>query len=135
MIVKSPTESIQVLLDGDVSTAEAQWVASWAEHHGPLRIFRPDSLDGVTSGEAPVPIIPSPADTYQRQPKSITLYNADTAPMGVRFQFVAESTETRDLYRARLEPGEHVEWLPGTGWRVYDEDGILKMRNLEQTAT
>lgn len=125
MILDQVTETIQVVLEGAVTTNQLEWITSWADHDPVGERFTPNGTHGLTNGVTAVDVITAPSANVQRQAKIITVFNSDTVAAVVRVQKF-DGTNTRRWVRASLDPDWSLQWEPGGTWHVYDENGVLQ---------
>ncbi len=128
MILNGATEQIRAVLGAVVTTQQPDFFASWTDVNDDdvTPVFLPANADGLLNDTTPVVLVPSPAAGEQRQVGYIVVYNRDTAPITVTFDFW-DGANSRFVGRAVLAPNQRVEWERGATWHVYDEDGALVM--------
>ena len=118
LILDAVTKSITVVLSGAKTAVDCDVVASWADDTGTA--FTEGSSDTTTNGVTPVTVVASPAAGTRRVIKTISIYNADSAPVTVSVNYVS-ATGTRLLAKVTLAVKD--TW---TTDGTYDLTGALK---------
>jgi hypothetical protein len=124
MFLDSITKSFEVYLGGAVVTNQLPIYASYIDHT--TTTATPGASDTQTNGITAVTVVAAPGATTQRQVKTLTVYNADTAAVTVYLRLNNNSTY-RIIRRATLNPGETWAYTQETGFQVLDIMGALKM--------
>jgi hypothetical protein len=126
IILDSATKSVEVLLNGTVTTNQFDFVTSWVDIIGgpPPTSFLSGGNDGTTNNTTAVSIVPAPGALTQRQVKIITVYNADTASAIVTVRY-KNGASTRKICVVTLVPGSTLFYTDGEGFRVIDSSGAL----------
>lgn len=107
-------DSIVAKLAGAVATNQPEFIAGWVETYTNL----PDRTIGVTNNTTEVTLVATPTAGF-RQVDSITIYNADTAPVTITVQ-MANGATRRTLFVGVVAPGATVfplmantaSWIP-----------------------
>lgn len=135
IILDATSESLEILLAGAVTTTQAPFTVSYADHNAATPSFTPGSSDGVTNNTTAVTLVAAPAASTQRQVKRINVYNDDTAAMMVTVRLNNGGT-FRKIAVITILPGERIEYEDSVGFRVFDASGAIKQaQTLFQTGT
>jgi hypothetical protein len=111
MIVLNATDkSLQVLLEGAITTAQLEWTLSAVEMSAGFQLTSVIANDGVTNGTTAVEVLAAPAATSVRQVKLLTVYNADTVAAVVVIR-LNHGGAFRRLARETLAPGETLHYV------------------------
>jgi hypothetical protein len=124
MFLDSPLKSFEVYLGGAVAANQLPVYASYIDHTSTAAT--PGASDTQTNGVSVVTVVAAPGATTQRQVKTLTVYNADTAAATVYLRLNNNST-MRLIRRATLNPGETWAYTQETGFQVLDIMGALKL--------
>lgn len=119
MFLDSTSKSLQIVLNSAVTTNQLPWVASWADISGST--ITPGSSDNVTNGTTAVTLVAAPGSGVQRQVKTVNVYNADTAPIGVTVSY-NDGSNMRTLLAVSMSPGETLQY-DGSAWSVINANG------------
>lgn len=84
------------------------------------------SAANLTSGAAPVDLVPSPAASTQRVVDYLSVYNGDVVAKTVIVLFTLTSVSSTTLAKFILAPGEKLEYQEGEGFRSLGAAGDLK---------
>jgi hypothetical protein len=122
MILDAVTKKLQVILDGAKATNDCPFVAAWTDIT--TTAFTPGSTDGTTNGASAVDMVGVPGASTQRQVKTISVFNADTAAVVLSVLYNNNGT-TRVIIKLTLQVGDTLLWDSG-GWRVLDSSGNFK---------
>jgi len=123
MILDSTTKSIQFKLAGAVASNQLPCVASWADMSGSS--FTPGSSTSQTNDSTAVTVVAAPGSSIQRQVKSISIYNDDSADAAVSIIYNDNST-LRTLANITLEPSETLQFAENS-WSVIDSSGRAQL--------
>jgi hypothetical protein len=118
LILDAVSKSITLVLAGAKATVDCDIVASWADDTGTT--FVEGSTDLVSNGTSPVTVVAAPAASTRRVIKTISIYNADTAPVVISINFVSAGG-TRIVAKVSLAIGD--TWTLGG---AYDNAGNFK---------
>lgn len=132
IILDSTTESLEILLAGAVTTTQAPFSVSYADHNASVPSFTPGSSDGQTNGTTAVTLASAPASGVQRQIKRINIYNADSAAMTVTIRLNNGGT-LRTILSVTLQTGERIEYEDSEGFRVFTVTGAVKVTAVAST--
>jgi hypothetical protein len=127
MIISNTNETIEIVLGGNVVSAQASFLCAFNEI-SPTTIT-PFDTDGTTNNTTAVTIMGSPSSGNQRQVREINIRNNDTASITLIVRFNNTSI-TRQIYRVVLQPNETVIYTQDNGWSVFD---ITAMKKLSTT--
>ena len=123
MILDTTTRSIELLLEGAVTTNEMQWIVGYADHTD--ETFVPGAGSGVSNGATAVTIIAAPAASTQRQIKYLNVFNDDTVAHTVTIR-LNDNTSLRTIIKTwSFFPGYQLVYTDTTGWKVIDEKGKM----------
>jgi len=120
MIRLDSTRSLQALLGGAVATTELPITVSYSDK-------TTDTYNGAaqlatTTGVTPVIIAAAPAAGVTRDIDYISVRNVDTAPGTITIRYSTPHIVVTVL----LAVGDHMVFVHGDGWRVFDAGGSLK---------
>ena len=120
MIRLDSTRSLQALLGGAVATTELPITVSYSDK-------TTDTYNGAaqlatTTGVTPVIIAAAPAAGVTRDIDYISARNVDTAPVTITIRYSTPHIVVTVL----LAVGDHMVFVHGDGWRVFDAGGSLK---------
>lgn len=128
MIVLSPTQTLQVVLSGAVTTNECPVITSFVtvsgSKTGPVKTEVPDVQIAVTTGATAVTALTAPSTGSLAAIKSISFYNKDTVAVTVTFQMLVGST-VYIIKKRTLQAGESAIYEEGKGW----DDSLLVTGN------
>lgn len=133
MILDATTRSIELLLEGAITTNELPWVVGYADHTD--ETFVPGAGSGLSNGATAVTIIAAPAASTQRQVKYLNVYNDDTVAHTITIR-LNDNTNLRTIIETvSFSPGYQLVYTDTTGWKVTDETGkILILQSLSDEA-
>lgn len=114
MFLTATDQKIEAVLSGAVAANQVQFVAAYADIT--TTTFVPGESDGITSDTTDVDVVPAPASSTQRQIKSLSFYNADTAAVELTVKLSNGGTE-RVLVKATLAAAVTLVWTPEHGWQ------------------
>jgi hypothetical protein len=123
MILDTISKTIQIVLGAAVATNQLPCVASWADMSGST--FTAGASDALTNGTTAVTLVGSPASGYQRQIKSVSVYNADTASATVQVLYY-NGTTTRTVVDITLQVGETLQFGGDNTWSVINNSGQVQ---------
>ena len=123
MLLDSTNKTVEVVLSGTVTANQLPIVAFWADHTATT--FIPGESDSVTNNSTPVTVVGAPAASTERQIKTLTVYNKDTAAATVTVQLNNGST-TRMIIKATLSVADTLQYNDHEGWKVIDASGGIK---------
>ena|SRR3990167_5293303 len=72
--------------------------------------FTPGDSHGVTAGATPVTVVAAPVAATQRELKTLTVYNADTAIRTLTFRKNLGGGVTRNVCVVDLDVGDNFVW-------------------------
>lgn len=120
MIVIENTESLEILLDAAPATNQLSWIASVVAASGGTYV-QASSEEGVTTGVTPVTVISGAAST-QKRVMALSVFNLDTASRSVTFRLGTG----KKFITATIVSGGTLQYEAGSGWSIYDSNGILQ---------
>lgn len=120
------TRKLQVVLAGAVTTNQLPVVVSYSDkttldYTGATQVA---NTNGVTA----VDICDAPAASTIRDIDYVSVRNGDTASATVTIRFNDNAT-LYTIATATLAVGDHLTYVHGTGWTVFDSSGALKSAN------
>ena len=115
IVLTATTDTVQVVLDGAVTTNELQCVASWRDVT--TTTYTPGRTLATTNGTTDANAVAAPGSSTQRVVDFLSVYNADTADAVVTIKLDANGTEYV-LWRGGLQPGDVVRYVEGAGFSV-----------------
>jgi len=118
LILDAVTKTISLVLAGAKDTNDCDIVAAWADDDG--TDFVEGSTDLVSNGTTPVTVVAAPGADTRRVIKSISVYNADLAPVTFSISLISAGG-TRVVAKVTLAIGD--TW---TTDGTYDSAGQLK---------
>jgi hypothetical protein len=123
LILNNTTDSLQVLLDGAITTNELDCTASFRETT--TTTFEPKTSDISTNGATAVTLVSAPSASTQRVIDDVSIFNNDTVNATVTVRYNRNGT-FRQQFRATLSPNEKIQYTDKNGWGVYNTAGALK---------
>lgn len=117
LLLTTTNESVEVVTG---SALNLDYIVSWADMT--TSAFTPGSDDGQITTGTTTTIIAAPAASTQRQVKSISLRNVDTAANVVTVQ-KANAGNTRGWIKVTLAAGEWLHYTDAEGWVKFDANG------------
>jgi biotin carboxyl carrier protein len=124
IVLDATTKSLELVT---AAAAAIDWSAHWLDYSGTAAT--PGSDDGAVSSATDTPIVAAPAADVQRQVQAITVRNKSaSATQTVTVQLDVSGTERALTPPITLRAGESLMYEAGAGWRVYDANGVPKMR-------
>jgi hypothetical protein len=123
LALSATTDTIQVVLAGNVATNQLQCFSVWRDIT--TTAYTPGRTGINTNNTTDVNVVGSPASSTQRVIDFLSVYNNDTAAATVTVKADLNGTEYI-LYKVTLQVGETLTWSPELGWAVYNGSGILK---------
>lgn len=130
LILSQITDTLQIVLGGSITTNHCQAYASWRDIT--TTAFTPGRSVGVTNNTTAVNLVAAPGASTQRVIDTISVNNNDTANVALTVRFNANGT-TYDLWKGTLMPGEHLEYIDGTGFRLMSARGTENITQSLQT--
>lgn len=118
LILDATTKSISLVLAGAKNTTDCDIVAAWADNTG--TVFTEGSTDLLSNGTTPVTVVAAPGASTRRIIKSISIFNADAAPVTFSLSLISAGG-TRIISRVTLAIGD--TW---TTDGTYDDEGQMK---------
>lgn len=117
LILDTTSKSIEIVLGAAVAANQLPVFATYADHTSSA--FTPVSSDTQSNSTTAVTIVAAPAASTQRQVKSVSIYNADTAAATVTVRLNNAAT-LRTIVKAALAAGEGLHYDDASGWFVLD---------------
>lgn len=123
IILSNITDSLNIVLGGNVSTNQLQCFASWRDRTSTT--FEANRSVINTNNTSPIGLVSSPPDTVQRIIDFVSVYNNDTQNAVVTIKYNANGQEFI-IKKVTLAPTETLEYQEGQGWKVYASTGAVK---------
>jgi hypothetical protein len=121
MFLDTTSKSLQLVLSAAIATNQLPIVASWADITSST--FTPGSTDLLSNNTTAVTVVAAPGASTQRQIKSVSIYNADTAAATVTVS-LDDSSTLRTLVTIELQSGETLQFAENS-WSVINNTGQL----------
>lgn len=115
LILTQDTDSIQIVLDKDVTTDQLECVSCWRDIT--TSAFTPGRTLVLSDNTNDADLVPSPAASTQRVVDYIGIHNKDTAAITVTVKFDANGTEML-LWKGIVMPGDTLTYVEGSGWLI-----------------
>ncbi len=131
LILDSNTKALQIVLASAVAANSLHFTASYADMLASRASL--GSSQGSTDGANPVVIVAAPPSGMQRQIRSLSVHNTDTANAKVLLQNNDNGT-LRNLFVVTLNPGDNLVYEDNHGFTVFDNTGASKPAGTASTA-
>lgn len=122
MLLLTSTSDLLRVVTNSAATLDVH--ASWVDNASGT--ITPGRTNTAIASAATTTVVGSPAASTQRNLQSLTLQNRDAALADTVTIQHFDGTTSVDLFTAVLAAREHLEWLDGQGFKVYDNRGNLK---------
>lgn len=132
IVLDATTNSIQAVLAGAVTTSQLNCFASWRDIT--TSAYTPGKSVTNTNDTTDVSIVTAPGASTQRVVDYLSVYNADTVAATVTLKFDVSGTEYV-LWKGQLSAAEKLEYVEGTGFRVFSTSGVPKTVAVPQGAS
>lgn len=132
LILDTVNKSIEIVLGAAVAATQLPVFATYADHTSSA--FTPISSDTQSNSTTAVTIVAAPAASTQRQVKSVSIFNADTASATVTVR-LNNSATLRTIIKAALAVGEGLHYDDANGWFVLDVAGRRKVTPSETSGS
>lgn len=120
IILDATTKTLEAVLAGAVTLNQLAYTVHYCDIT--TTAFTPGEVDGLTNSTTAVTILSAPAASTQRQVKTISVHNRDTAAATVTVSLDTSGTE-RILVKAALAVDSTLIYTDGEGWKVIDSSG------------
>ena len=120
MILDTTTDKIQAVLGGAVAANQVQCFSSWRDE-GRTGI-RKGKTAVNTNNATDVNVVPTPAESIQREVTFLSFYNADSGSVTLTVKHDDGTTE-RILWKGTLATAEFLSWTQGAGWQQFNATG------------
>lgn len=110
MILNATTKSLEIKLAVPKTTNHLEWTLDALDLDANFQMTALVSNDGVTTDTTAVTVLAAPAATHSRDPKRLTVYNADTVSADVIVQ-VNNAGMIRRMCKETLAPGESLFYV------------------------
>lgn len=131
MLILSDADIIQVQLAAAHTTDSVQCVAAFRDIDATT--FTASSVGAESNGTTTATLVSSPAASVTRVVDFLNFYNADSIAHTVTVLIDFGGT-TFPLWSGSVGVGERVEYAEGSGFRVFDANGLLKTQTLSQSS-
>lgn len=123
MIILNSTDTLQVVLGGNITTNQLQCFASFRDRTDTTHLPNREMI--VTNNTTDVTVVSAPTSSHQKAVDFVSVYNNDTANATVTVKIDNGSAEFI-LWNGVLGTGEKVEYNEGIGFQVYTSNGSVK---------
>jgi hypothetical protein len=110
MIPNTTTKTLEIKLAAPKTTNHLEWTFDGVDLDAAFKLSALVSNDGVTNDTTAVTVCAAPAAGHSRDPKRLTVYNADTVDADVIVQLNNNGT-IRRLWRETLAPGKSLFYV------------------------
>jgi hypothetical protein len=132
MIELNSTRSLEIILDGAITTNQLPFTATYIDHDPAAPSTTLTPADGQTNNTTAVTMVSAPAVGIQRTIKRVNVYNADTAQATVTIRINNGGTMRVQL-TVTIQTGERIEYEDGEGFRVFTVTGAVKVTAVQST--
>ena len=123
LILNNTTDSLEVILEGAITTNQLDCTASF--HETTATTFERRTSDVSTNGTTAVTLVSAPPSSTQRVIEDVSIFNTDTANAVVVIRYNRNGTFRR-LFQVTLAPNEKLQYTDKNGWGVYSTSGAIK---------
>jgi len=120
MIIDSTTDSINVLLSGNVITSQLDIISSY--NTITTTSLTPGKFQGTTNNLTPVTIVPSPGVNQQNQLRFCSIYNNDSTNATVTIQYSGNAGQSI-IFISSIDAGDSIQFTHDKGWGTYGAEG------------
>lgn len=110
MILNTVNKSLEIVLAAPKTTNHLEWTLDAVDLDAAFKLSAVVSNDGVTNDTTAVPVCAAPAAGHSRDPKRLTVFNADTVDADVIVQLNNSGT-IRRMWRETLAPGKSLLYV------------------------
>lgn len=121
IIFDATTDTLVTSCNSAVATTSPQFYASFVDVT--TTTFSPKMTTGLLNGTSEVTVISAPASSTVRQLKFLSVFNRDSVNISPTISFDDNAT-LRTVWKGVLAPNECLQYVDGTGWRIYNAEGI-----------
>ena len=122
MLLLTSTADIIRIVTNSAATLDIH--ASWVDNAAGT--ITPGRTNTAIASAATTTIVAAPGASTQRNLQSLIAQNRDAALADTITIQHFDGTVSADLFTTVLAAGEHLEWLDGQGFKVFDNRGNLK---------
>lgn len=126
ILLDDTTQKIQAVLSGAVATNQPYYLTTFVDHTSTTVLSA--NKNGVMNSTTDVDIVSAPGASTQRQVRYISVYNRDTAAVGLEIKIDISGTE-RTIWKGTLGVGESLQYTEATGFQTYDAYGNNRVTN------
>lgn len=125
IILQSSGDSLEIVLNGAVTTTELPFYASWVDAKF-VTDTRYAETNTTTNGATVVTAVASPGLDTNRTIKYISIVNSDTASAVITIR-INSSGSTRNLCKYTLAVGDTIQYNDGNGFTCTNSSGEAKV--------
>jgi hypothetical protein len=126
ILLDDTTQKIQAVLSGAVATNQPYYLTTYVDHT--TTTVASANRNGTLNSTTDVDIVSAPGASTQRQVRYISIYNRDTAAVGLEIKIDISGTE-RTIWKGVLGVGESLQYTEATGFQAYDAYGNNRVTN------
>lgn len=126
IVLDDTTQKLQAVLSGAVATNQPYYLTTYVDHT--TTTVASANKNGTLNSTTDVDIVSSPGASTQRQVRYISIYNRDTAAVGLEIKLDISGTE-RTIWKGALGVGESLQYTEATGFQTYDAYGNNRVTN------
>lgn len=123
IVLTETTDSIKIVFDGDPVFNDPQIISCYRDIT--VSDYTPKRSVVTSTGTTPINIVDAPAASTQRVVDFIHVYNGSSNPYLCTINFDNNGTLYK-LFETTLKPYESLEYVEGTGFKVFDDNGNWK---------
>lgn len=124
MLLTATTDRIEVVLGANVTTNQLHLISSYNDTNSTS--VTPTKTVTVTNNTTAVNLVPAPSSGQQRTLRWASIFNSDSTDATVTIRTNFNGT-TRTVFTTNLKVNEYIQYTYKTGWKVYDQNGALKL--------
>ena len=118
MYLSALNESFEIVLTGNVTTNQLEWITSFQDVTSLGVSLSSSSYQGLTSNTTPVTIVSAiTSDLRRRDVLEISIYNKDTVAAEVSIRKKVSAT-TYIIFKRTLQPSDTLFWNAANGWQI-----------------
>ena len=111
MILDATTKSVEILLDGAITTNQLPFTVGYVDvDQTTFAMTAVTEADGVTNDTTPVVVVSAPAAGKSRQIKFLSVFNKDTTTAVVTLQVNISGTK-RIVIKVALAVGDNLSYV------------------------
>lgn len=118
MYLSTLNESFEIVLTGNVTTNQLEWITSFQDVTSLGVSLSSSSSQGLTSNTTAVTIVSAiTPDLRRRDVLEISIYNKDTVAAEVSIRKKVSAT-TYIIFKRTLQPSDTLFWDANNGWQI-----------------